>query len=1067
MATSSLASSDWVSIGGDGEPRGPTAIVLESNETKTLIRFDIHGFWAREIVESGESYRELKFPRYGTTMDIGKAAVPVISHLVTIPGEVAVRVGIVECTEVELSGYRVYPYQRPLREPEVRSSFDFDPAFYREDAFYPGERALVGEPAIWRDLRVVTLTVHPIRYNPARSGLVVCSSITVQLDYTGRNEQNRKTPPSLPIFDSYDTMYRRNIINYDALDWNLPAAPEPDLREIVQYDYLFIVADQFEDNIAPLVGYKESIGLATKVALVSEIESMGPGGDLVEEIRGYIQGEYETSGIRYVLLVGDENAIPAHTGYGFFSDYYYALVDGTDDLPDIGMGRFSAASADQVDNLVAKSITYESDPPHGEWLEEVLLVAHWEYAPLKYQECKELVRLGGETWSGGYGFLWPVFTTAYGASAENGGNGARNQTVIDHINAGKRIVNYRGHGSEVSWPFWNTFFEYFTPADVARFTNGEMTPVVFGIACLTSNLLYPGECLGESFTRGDEGAVAYLGATHLSVTEVNHTYDKQLFSLIFDEGVNCIADASNEAAVRIIVQHDSIGIYNARMYLWLGDPSLAILPGLDAAAPTLCSPQDSARLALASTLTLEWYPVPNAPRYLVQIDDAPGFESPEEFVSSYCANGTCLCSVSPPDGGTWYWRVRVDLELWPWSEPWVFTVREEVAPSCPVLFAYDGTGFRDESLLLTACGRSHYTDVVTDYCHVKGFVGLRDGKIIFQIRELEDEVTFLEDLELITVDHHPVTFVHCTADGRVNTYDRSLSPLSARDGGGVDRLSALSAADGVRFEAEGPGELVLTFPTSEIGITPIIDGLDEERCPLVEEERSTLIQLSAASPTVEGCTEVRLSWVEGFSADVIEGYIRSAEDPIVNRHPATNHRLHLMGDEPGGGFAGAPDGGLNDESGGKLDGALRSDRVPLELHRGDILEFEFDAGGGPAPWLSRDYIVKARGRYEPDYSVYMNLVPASTGLYTIYPNPFNPVTTIRFDLHRSSSVRLEIFDVAGRRIATLVDGVKEPGRHEVDWDGSTGGGGRAASGVYFCRFSTEDIVISRKVILLR
>lgn len=67
------------------------------------------------------------------------------------------------------------------------------------------------------------------------------------------------------------------------------------------------------------------------------------------------------------------------------------------------------------------------------------------------------------------------------------------------------------------------------------------------------------------------------------------------------------------------------------------------------------------------------------------------------------------------------------------------------------------------------------------------------------------------------------------------------------------------------------------------------------------------------------------------------------------------------------------------------------------------------------------------------------------------PNPFNPLTTIRFDLATAGAVRLAVFDVCGRRVRTLLDGSLAPGSHAVDWDGRDEDGRDMGSGVYLAR----------------
>lgn len=87
--------------------------------------------------------------------------------------------------------------------------------------------------------------------------------------------------------------------------------------------------------------------------------------------------------------------------------------------------------------------------------------------------------------------------------------------------------------------------------------------------------------------------------------------------------------------------------------------------------------------------------------------------------------------------------------------------------------------------------------------------------------------------------------------------------------------------------------------------------------------------------------------------------------------------------------------------------------------------------------------------------------PIMYDLYPAYPNPFNPTTTIKFDIDRSSEVNLSVFNIAGEKAAVLADGRYEAGRHEVKFDGS-----ELSSGLYFVvmnigdgKFQTQKIVL--------
>jgi hypothetical protein len=84
-----------------------------------------------------------------------------------------------------------------------------------------------------------------------------------------------------------------------------------------------------------------------------------------------------------------------------------------------------------------------------------------------------------------------------------------------------------------------------------------------------------------------------------------------------------------------------------------------------------------------------------------------------------------------------------------------------------------------------------------------------------------------------------------------------------------------------------------------------------------------------------------------------------------------------------------------------------------------------------------------------------------------YPNPFNPTTTIRFEIETGQHVRLGIYDVSGRLVRTLVDEATAPGVNLVRWDGESQNGGEVSSGVYFAHIQTGSRTATRKMVLIR
>ena len=84
-----------------------------------------------------------------------------------------------------------------------------------------------------------------------------------------------------------------------------------------------------------------------------------------------------------------------------------------------------------------------------------------------------------------------------------------------------------------------------------------------------------------------------------------------------------------------------------------------------------------------------------------------------------------------------------------------------------------------------------------------------------------------------------------------------------------------------------------------------------------------------------------------------------------------------------------------------------------------------------------------------------------------YPNPFNPSTKISYTLPQRGSVKLVIYDLLGRTVATLVDGEMEQGVHTVAWSGNDERGNSLASGMYIAQLRSGKLVRNTKIILLR
>jgi len=131
----------------------------------------------------------------------------------------------------------------------------------------------------------------------------------------------------------------------------------------------------------------------------------------------------------------------------------------------------------------------------------------------------------------------------------------------------------------------------------------------------------------------------------------------------------------------------------------------------------------------------------------------------------------------------------------------------------------------------------------------------------------------------------------------------------------------------------------------------------------------------------------------------------------------------------------------------------------IDLHR-PVLEIIYDevkdAGSGPK-YEIRLYLENLLGIARPDeFTLHQN-----------YPNPFNSSTAIEYQLSNVDRIRLTIFDLTGRQVKNLVDGVRKAGTHRVEWDGRDDRGGQVASGIYFYSLRSSSAHITRKMVLIK
>ena len=95
-------------------------------------------------------------------------------------------------------------------------------------------------------------------------------------------------------------------------------------------------------------------------------------------------------------------------------------------------------------------------------------------------------------------------------------------------------------------------------------------------------------------------------------------------------------------------------------------------------------------------------------------------------------------------------------------------------------------------------------------------------------------------------------------------------------------------------------------------------------------------------------------------------------------------------------------------------------------------------------------------------------IPTQFALHQNYPNPFNPSTQISFDVPEGSElIRLNIYNILGKKVSTLLNNVMSPGKHKIEWNAKDNEGNPVASGIYFYELSSSSFTARKKMLLIR
>ncbi|HUV36272.1 MAG TPA: FlgD immunoglobulin-like domain containing protein [Patescibacteria group bacterium] len=404
---------------------------------------------------------------------------------------------------------------------------------------------------------------------------------------------------------------------------------------------------------------------------------------------------------------------------------------------------------------------------------------------------------------------------------------------------------------------------------------------------------------------------------------------------------------------------------------------------------------------------------------------------------------------------------------------------------CPTLFVWNGTAFEQENTILAECDGKVVENDVTDYYLVSRTVPIPDGALRFQIREDSEEISRFSDFRLLVVDHPRKRPIQVTREGEIITIGQPHSIIWAKDHKGNDITELIATKDAVPYMSTESGWFDVNFgkvsPEEIEGFAVL--SIDKPKDPEIPDNltatdlpRNTKLDVSMkladGSWRLIAREDARL--VPGSQATMIDPALVNPETDLVLRYSWDDYyKIDFLDFRTAEPFEGKPielDLASADHSAAGEVRTMLGDKdmdAPVTLVRGEAIDLAFDISSLP-PYsrnTKRDYIFIATGQYHKEGKE--GTPRAEFALDANFPNPFNPVTTIRYNLPTSSYVELRIYDVRGALVRTLVTGHQAAGEKQVSWDGRLDSGLTAASGVYFYQLKTDSFKKTRKMILLR
>ena len=477
--------------------------LIGNSAADTVVTFTVDSYDFEQVQTPRGEELVIKAPHAGRIMTTGAPDLVKFSTAMVIPDQGQMGIDIIDAQYTELENIKIAPSKGNLLRTQDPNLIPYEYGKeYKKDAFFPGTLAELNKPYIARDFRGQAAIFYPFQYNPVTKTLRVYNTLTVNVykkGNAGENEFIRNKPLKMDeIVHEFKNVYSRHFINYDAI-----AQSEASLQYTPLNDpmgrMLIVCYSGFMSNMAPFVSYKQSIGYTVDLVDYSTIGSAAA-------LKTYVANYYNTNGLTYLLIVGDNAQVPVSSTSAGDSDNNYGYIVGSDHYQEIFVGRFSATSTAHVDTQVNRTIYYERDLASS---------ATW------FRKATGMGTSEGPGHNGEYDYqhinLIMADLAGYGYTTyTNHQSGGTTANLSNLINSGQGTLWYCGHGNYDGW-YCGTGGWTFLNAQVVALTNDNMLPAIFSVACQVGNFKnYTCFCeywLRETNGSNPTGAIAHAGST--------------------------------------------------------------------------------------------------------------------------------------------------------------------------------------------------------------------------------------------------------------------------------------------------------------------------------------------------------------------------------------------------------------------------------------------------------------------------------------------------------------------------------------------------------------------------